>query len=389
MPANITDYRDPAKSKGRHFTYSDQARRSTGKRRGWLNAPRTHLVLTKAGGVIVYYYADHNTIEWKDLLELLHREVDPVQGDIFDLVVKGTGYLLDRSRTTGNWSGDRNRYSADLIQLAQMLLDRGVATKNTPIWIGNWAANEGEHIGTAGSIVAKNTTPRQIRLFHGTDTFRLAQIMKTGLKAMAFDDRVWNHTSLDKQRPEHRDEAVYLTASRPQAEYYAKKAVNTDRKRFGPSKRAELSQAMDHAKRTISIMTAQLASFDRMSDEQIAAQDDHSRKYDYRADTIAHKRAYYPAAIARAQAIIDRGQRLAAHEYLGKIEPVILHITLHKSEFDKLMADDDHLRQNPEAKPEDWQQSLSNFGQIAFRGAIPPDRIKVIAQGADAGQRSR
>jgi hypothetical protein len=53
------------------------------------------------------------------------------------------------------------------------------------------------------------------------------------------------------------------------------------------------------------------------------------------------------------------------------------------------MADDDYLQQKSDADPENWQDSLSHFGQIAFKGTIPSERIKIIAQGADAGQLSR
>jgi hypothetical protein len=35
------------------------------------------------------------------------------------------------------------------------------------------------------------------------------------------------------------------------------------------------------------------------------------------------------------------------------------------------------LSGHKDADPTDWQQSLSVFGQIAYRGSIPPNRIKV------------
>jgi hypothetical protein len=342
----------------------------------------------------VFYYGDQNTIPYKDLLDQLGQSIDPIQGsdgfsDIFSISVKGAGYLIERSRETGQWSGDRNRYSADLIAIVQALSDRGVATPSMPIWIGNWAAGQGEHIGTVGTILSNKAMQRQITLFHGTDNYRLEQIMKTGLRPMVFDERVWNNTSRDKERPAHREEAIYLTASRPQAEYYAKKAMNIDRKRFSPTKQREAQRLHDQAERSMNQMTAALASYDRMTDEQIAAADAHARKYDYRADTITSKRAYYPQAIARAQAILDQTQQLAGQTFYGKFEPVILQVTLYKSEFAKLMADDDYLGQKPDAKPEDWQASLSSFGQLAFKGTIPPDRIKIVAQGKDAGQISR
>ena len=385
MPANITDYRDAGQAKGRYHTYSKEYRPKSGKPRFWEKAPRTHLVLTKNGGVIVYYYADHNTISYRELLDVLHREVDPMQGDIFGIVVKGNGYLLERSRTTGSWGGDRNRYSTDLIKLVQALKDRGVAGPSTPIWIGNWASGTGEHVGTVGRILGKTDT-RQITVYHGTDNFRLGLIMQSGLKALPLDDRVWNKSGLDKVRPAHREESVYLTASRPQAEYYATKAVNIDRKRLGPSKRREIEQKVMQAKRSINQMQAQLAGYDKMTDAQIASHDEWTARYQDRAMTIAMQRRLYPEFIARAQAVIDRASGLMNQHFYDKIEPVILQVTLYRRDFAKLMADDDYLRQNPEAKPEDWQESLSQFGQIAFSGVIPPERLKVIAQGKDAGR---
>ena len=388
VPANITDYRDPAQSKGRFYKIDPQYRRA-GKSRGWLPAPRTHLVLTKTGGVIVFYYGHHNTIDWKELLDRLHQEIDPqLQGDIFNLTVKGTGYLIQRGRETGGWSGDRNRYSSDLATVAQALQDRGVAGAKTPIWLGNWAANEGEFVGTISTILTRQETTPRLKLYHGTDSFRLAMIMKTGLKPMAFDDRVWNHTSMDKKRPEHREEAVYLTASRPQAEYYAKKAVNVDRARFGPSKRRELRNAASQAQATITSMTAALERFDAMSPEAIASEDAHTAKYHHYPTTIAIKRRTFPDHIARAQQVVERANQMELNFY-DTIEPVILQVSLRQSEYDRLMADDDYLRQTQEADPKDWQSSLGHFGQIAFKGTIPPERIKVIAQGKDAKQVSR
>jgi hypothetical protein len=75
-------------------------------------------------------------------------------------------------------------------------------------------------------------------------------------------------------------------------------------------------------------------------------------------------------------------------DFYGKIEPVILQITIYRSDFDKLVADDDYLKRNLTAKPEDWHESLSDFGQVAYRGIIPPSKIKVIASGNHAGQKS-
>jgi len=388
MPATITDYRDPGHAKGKYQTYSGGYRTDQGKRRFWNKTPRTHLVLTRDGGISVYYYGNHNTMPWGDLLSRLQSAIDPLQGDVGDIAVKGPGYLIARSREFAQWSGDRNRYSADIVAIVRALADRGVTTPSMPIWLGNSASNKGEHIGTVKLILADKAMNRQITLYHGTDNFRLEQIMKTGLRPMTFDERVWNNQSREKERPAHREEAIYLTASRPQAEYYAMKAVNVDRKRFSPTKQREAERIRTQAMQTVTQMTAALARFDRMTPEQIEAEDAHTLKYNYRADPIASKRVYYPKAIAQAQAIVDQTEQLGGQRFYGKFEPVILQVTLYKSEFAKLMADDDFLRQNADATPEEWQRSLSQFGQIAFKDTIPPERLKVVASGKDAGRQS-
>src|SRR5262249_54081270 len=155
----------------------------------------------------VYFYGNNNTLDYGELLNTLRATMDTtLQDDVFDIVVHGPGYLFDRSRVTGGWGGDRNRYSKDVAATAQALLDRGVATPSMPIWLGNWAANEGEHVGSMRSLTAE-TKRRQLVLFHGTDTFRLEQIMQGGLKPLGLSDRVWNAGGSTKNRPTHREDS--------------------------------------------------------------------------------------------------------------------------------------------------------------------------------------
>lgn len=390
MPSTIKDYRNPAIRSGHYRTYGQGYRNQKGNRRFWMKMPATHVVLTKDGGLLVYYYGDYNTIPWSEVMSVAQSELDKsLQDDIHAIAVKGTGYLLARSREFASWSGDRNRYSTDVVDVVRALYERGGATLAMPIWLGLWAANAGEHIGTVRSILANVEIPSQITLFHGTDTLRLAQITKSGLKPMAFDDRVWNNSSLDKVRPVHRENSIYLTASRPQAEYYASKTVNVDRKRFGPTKRREAERIASEAERHLDQYTARLASYDRMTPEQIASQDEHTKRYfDRSRMTIADERQFLPGQMEKARKLIDQAKQYLARDFYGKIEPVILQITLHKGEYGKLMADDDFLKQHPESDPQDWHKSLSVFGQIAYRGEIPPTRIKIISQGATT-QRAR
>lgn len=388
MPDLIIDLRDPVKQRGHYSSYirdHDQKRQ-----RYWSKTPRTHIVLTKDGGLLVYFYGDENTIPWRDVLSQAQQAMDTsLQTEIGDIVVKGTGYLIARSREFASWSGDRNRYSTDLITVIRALYERGAATLNMPIWLGNTAGATGEHIGSVRDIIGQTDEPRQLTLFHGTDNMRLRQIMATGLQAMAFDQRVWNHTGLDKVRPAHREEAVYLTASRPQAEYYAKKAVDIDRKRFGGTKRREIERMAADAQRRVDQMTWALNHYAGLTPEQIAAEDEHARKYRYDATPIAVQQSVYPEYILKAQRVVDQSKQFMANGFYGKFEPVILQVTLYRNQFAKLMADDDYLAKHPEADPKDWRQSLSEFGQVAFAGQIDPARIKVVAQGNAAGRKSQ
>lgn len=387
IPSNIIDYRS-IDAKGQYKSYVN----TNGKRvRFWNKKPITHIMLCKNNKVIVFYYGDHNIISWRELLTILFSKInDELQTEPMEIAVKDGGYLINRNRETGSWSGNRNKYSNDVKRIVQALVDRGIATLSMPIWIGNRAAHSGEHIGTIGKILSsKNLEDRnRITVYHGTDTLRLEQIMKNGLRALPFENRIWNNTSIDKKRPEHREDSIYFTSSKPQAEYYANKAVNIDRKRFSSLKKYKIRTAIDGAKRAIEIMQAQLDRFSKMTPEQIAAEDEHDRRYNRHIASIETRQSVYPELIEKKKVELEKAEAFNI-QYNGKIEPVILEITLYKKEFEKLMADDDHLRNDPDAKADDWISSLSNFGQIAFRGVIPPNRIKVIAKGADAQRKSR
>lgn len=200
-PPGIIDYRDPLKAKGKYIrSKPDQRFPGIDSKRYYINKPRTHIVLTKNNGTIIYFYDHANTIDWRELLPILQKEIDNnLQSDTNGIVVHDTGFLIDRSRMFGTWSGDRNKYSSDLVSVAQALVDRGLATKSTPLWIGNWAANKGEHIGTVGSIISRTELPSRITLYHGTSNFRLQNILKDGLQPLPLEDRVWNKSSFDKK----------------------------------------------------------------------------------------------------------------------------------------------------------------------------------------------
>jgi hypothetical protein len=385
-PAHIIDYRDPAKAKGqwrkpdpeiaKKYNLSPKPYRT--------KAPTTYVTLTKDGGVIVWFHGHENTMPWSELLDLLRRDADTgLMGEFDGIAVQGAGYVINRDRDNSKtWQGDRNRYSTDVRPIVQALLDRGVATPSMPIFLGLAGTTGGERIGTVKSLLAQPETPDRITLFHGTSSIRAEIITKEGLKPMDFEKRVWNHTSIDKKRPEHREDSVYLTASRPQAEYYAKKAVDIDRKRLGPKARSVAYSNYQSYMSPIRQMTAKLSRYNTMTDDEIAREDEHNSRYSYGRHTpIKIERELLPQWIEERKAKAKELEFVAHAPSVDKLETVILQITLTKREFAKLMADDDHLRINPDAKPEDWQHSLSHFGQVAFRGSIPPNRIKIIATG--------
>lgn len=350
-PSHVVDFRDPEKA-------AEAKARIGGK-------AREHVVLTKSGGAIVFYYGHLNSEDWATVLDKVGLEIDPIQGDAFAISALKSGYLIDRDRNPGrSWSGNRNRYSDDIKPIVQRLVDLGFAGPATPFWIGSWAREDGENIGTARSILERPDVPKTLTLYHGTSTSRLPEIMRDGLKALDVADRVWNKGSTEKSRPAHRAHSVYLTASRPQAEYYAKKAVDVDRKRRGPA-------AVTAAKRGIYAADQSIAVIDRRL--KVA---------------LDHERPALEAQKAEWEAVKAKSRKIADIDATGKVEPVILKVTIRSKDLGKLWADDDHLAISPDTDPRDWQKSLSQFGQVAFADTIPPERLQIVAQGAAAGRLS-
>jgi GNAT superfamily N-acetyltransferase len=383
MPDTIIDYRDPEKSKAKFIKYTpEQLEKFKGE--SWFNPPSkgyrhnppdTKLTLTKDGKVIVFYWGDDNIIPWKDLVDIIYRDADKeLQDDPgFGLAVKGKGYFIKSIRETGGWSGDRTKYSRDIKNIAQALLDRKAATPETPIYIGHYGNEKNaEYAGTIAKIIATPDIPKKIIVYHGTSTYRYSFIEKHGLKALPAEDRVWNRGKLGKNfGPEHRNESVYLTASLSQAQYYSRKATNIDRKRYGPSKRQDayhLSQRLEQSIRTCEYNKEQAI---KNPDELVK---DYANYYG-----PGQKRQhpeFYDEMIAKAKAQLEKLTPLLS--FHSDIKPVVLQIELKPSDYKFLMADDDYLDKDKTRSPSDWRDSLSVFGQIAFKGTIPPSRIKVV-----------
>ncbi len=387
MPDTVIDYRKPESGVAGFRPYNDQQlayfksddytkRFGKNDRLGYDHkVPDTHIVLTNDGKVIVLFWGSNdNTIPWNELLALIHSKMDTtIQEHVLDIKVKDNGYAIRKQRgKPGSWSGDRTKYSLDIKILAQALLDRKAATQKTPLWSSS--IRHEEYVGTVGQILRARATPKYLVLYHGTSSYRYHHIEKYGLKALPLEDRIWNKGGL-KERPAHREDSVYLTASMEQARYYAKKAVNVDRKRNGPMKRREardISERLENALRNL-----------EWNRKQVIANPDELVKDNYYAQPKKRMPVeYYDRQIADIRAKLERLKPL--HGYYGEIKPVILQVILLKSDYKKLLADDDYLRskypdmaeKNQHAR--DWRDSLSQFGQIAFQGTISPEHLKVV-----------
>jgi hypothetical protein len=306
---------------------------------------QTHITLTKDGGALIWNYGGHeakNKIDWhypdgsqEGVIDMAQRMCDTtIQDEVLGIRFTLKGVLIDKSREGGQWSGDRNRFSLDTRKVVERLLELRIVTPRTPIYLGNWARNEedGELVGSVAQIMNAPNIPNQITLYHGTSNARAIQIMEHGLTPLDTEARVWNKDH-SEHMPEHRADAVYMTASLDQAEYYASKAVKVDRKRMTWDFRSKMEWKASKAKtpEQISKLRSAVALLHKMSDS------------------------------------------------VGKVEPVVLSITLTRADYKYLMADDDFLRKmkaaGREISPTDWRESLSDFGQVAYRGTIPPSRI--------------
>lgn len=265
--------------------------------------PSALLVLTKGEGAIVYNWAHGNKIEnWQELYAKVEAAMDrTVQSDITQICLYRNGFIINSRLGEGNWTGHRTKHTPDIVNILKALKERGLGENSTPIWFGNWASRTGDSAGSLGKLLAFHAKPlTRLTLYHGTSSYRAEEIEKSGLNAVNKSDRIWTRTH--KSTPEHRAEAIYLTASKDQAEYYAKKAVSVDQRR---------------------------------------------RNFDSS----------------------------------GRVEPVILTVTLGTNDMSKLVADDDHLTVHQDASLEDWRDSLGRMGQVAYKGSLPPSRIRRVKGG--------
>ncbi len=345
---HIIDYRDPnAKDAfGRKF--------------------KTFITFTKDGGAMIWNYGSGNIVAWYDkedpsnsLTTILGANVDTAfQRDYGNIRFTKTGVLLPQSRRTGVWAGDRNVFSLDNKPFVERLLDLGIITPRTPIFVGNWAKDDSDAVllGSAASIMNAPSIPNTITLYHGTSNARAKEILENGLAPLEGDARIWTKNT---NAPDHRAESVYLTASLGQAEYYANKAVKIDRKRLSFRFRTDQEYKIT---RLIHDLNAK-KYWNSISKNPDIAEEDNIRK---KIETVKKSNE----VLKKMANTVD------------KVAPVILAITLTRADYKRLMADDDYLAKmrhtGGDTSPTNWRGSLSDFGQVAYRGTIPPDRIKII-----------
>ena len=361
--SHINDLRDPDQGPAKVFRYEDS---KTGERKVDRERVKTFVAFQKGGGVVIFNYGNGvNKVDWTEVLIAANSELDKnIQSNELDIRVFRSGYMINAYNDGPSWSGKRNRYSPMLRKVAQALLDSGLAENTTPLWIGNWAREDPEPVGSVGKILATNPNPSRLYLFHGTSNFRLAKIMRDGLTPREIGDRIWSKDN-KKHMPAHRADSIYLTADLGQAEYYANKAVNTDRARLSKVAYYEPwktnPKAINPASMNIEQMRAYVAD-----------------KWRDMPRNLEFLKGYNDDQVRNVAERYLRDQSAFDEDRPDKLAPVILQVVLGTADMKKLMADDDFLRTSPDATPEEWMRSLGHFGQIAYRGSIPPNRIRVF-----------
>jgi hypothetical protein len=189
------------------------------------DAKRT-MINIKGDKISLYRWGNGNIGEWKDIISTVGDH-----NDMMSLTPGGSLILPDRVGGSSKWEGARNLYTYGTKEWPEILLQAGIINPETKVYIGNWAGSRGTFIGRAGKLVTKdlNKLPSKMVFYHGTDSTRLEQIQKEGLGPRPREERVWKSDVL-KYHPEWRERAVYLTADKGQANYYAKKAVAVARR---------------------------------------------------------------------------------------------------------------------------------------------------------------
>ena len=101
-------------------------------------------------------------------------------------------------------------------------------------------------------------------------------------------------------------------------------------------------------------------------------------------ETPAHRAEaiYLTAALNQAEYYAEQASKMDKRrknlDSNGESVPVILTCTLGVADMKKLAADDDHLMLNDGSTLEDWRDSLQRMGQVAYKGSLPPSRLRIF-----------
>ena len=419
MPAldslhNVIDLRspDPIWTRSR-FLKSDKPRRylkgqeipmdekGIGKvvRGWWVKPEQTFIVFQTDDSAYLFYYTNEegaNLIDGKsarlsEIFPLIEANMDKtIHRNVLTLAVVPQGLILDSSRDDTNWSGATTKFSPEPYLVSKALVGIGMPPQ-TRLYSGNWARQDGQLLGQIGKLAEaspEKVQDRPLVLFHGTSNYRAAIILRDGLKPLPLENRVWNKGGTTKKRPAHRDDSVYLSADRAQAEYYAGKAVKVDRVRFGRAAQYSLNQyktnvhrQLDSIDRVLSDPRALLRSYVDAMYWGDTYQEKDRKMAEVQPDQIAAYRQDMLNRRAKIQAEYDQRTKHPSVD-VDKMAPVLLQITIPKRYLKNMMADDDWLSKrrnaNNPGQQSDWRSSIGEFGQVAFRGSIPPSWIKVL-----------
>jgi len=185
------------------------------------------MVTIARGKIYLYRWGNGNITDWQKVLATVGGQ----HNDMMSLTPNGSLILPNRVGGDTKWEGARNIFT-DTTQLwVKILLVAGVVKPGTKVYIGNWAASNGDFIGSAREIAKRDLSqlPHEMVFYHGTSSDRLEGVKTDGLKPQARELRPWKSDSM-KRHPEWREHAIYLTYDKSQADYYARKAVKVARR---------------------------------------------------------------------------------------------------------------------------------------------------------------
>ncbi len=335
----------------------------------WNGEPREQMiVLTKDGGAILYSWGQvsaSETMAWASFITEIRQEMDTsLQKDVTEISLRRDGnILISENADDFSFGGIRSQYNKDVSNICRAILDRGLATPETKVYIGNWArdASEAELLGTIKQLCNLKELPNQIVLYHGTSSYRLEWIMEHGLTSVNKELRIWTGNRKDPiKNRDGNDNAIFLTPSKNRADYYANQAVKQDNRKYSPKKLQDLKAALANQIAVKAYFEKQLGSL-----------------------TNETEKANLQKHIANVEKNINE---LTAHvntNFEGNIEPVILKVVVKKSQYKYFAPDDDFKKVQPKGttfQSQDWIRSLKEHGQVAFLGTIPPSEITVVSQ---------